>query len=48
MSHPVPKLAEQAGELLIRQLKKHEGVAEPTPPYSELIVRESTAPVKNR
>jgi LacI family transcriptional regulator len=48
MSHPVRKLAEQAGELLIRQLKKHDGAAPPTPAYSELIVRESTAPVKAR
>ena len=46
MRHPVRKLAEHAGELLISQLKKDVEVLDVPPAYSELIVRESTAPAR--
>ena len=46
MRHPVHELAERAGELLISQLDKHVELAESEPACSELIVRESSAPVK--
>ena len=45
MRHPVRKLAQQAGELLITQLKQNLETAEATPIQSELIVRESTGPI---
>ena len=43
--HPVQDLAEYAGEVLIRQLKKDPDVVRSPSILSELIVRESTAPV---
>ena len=45
MRHPVRKLAQQAGELLITRLKQNLETAEATPIQSELIVRESTGPI---
>jgi len=45
MRHPVPKLAEQAGQLLISHLKRNVQSADLSPVVSELIVRESTARV---
>ena len=43
--HPVEQLAQHAGELLIRKLKKHLERSESEELHSELIVRESTGPV---
>ena len=43
--HPVEQLAQHAGELLIRKLKKHLEGAESEELHSELIVRESTGPL---
>ena len=43
--HPVEQLAQHAGELLIRRLKKHLERFESEELHSELIVRESTGPV---
>lgn len=45
MRHPVHNLAEHAGEILISQLKKNVEIAAPVHAHSELVVRESTAPV---
>lgn len=45
VKHPVACLAENAGELLIRDLKKYVDPYEPMDIRSELIVRESTGPV---
>lgn len=46
MRHPVRRLAEDAGEMLIRRLKKNPDLPRPAPTYSELIVRESTGPIQ--
>ena len=43
--HPVEQLAQHAGELLIRKLKKHLERSESEELHSELIVRESTGPL---
>lgn len=43
--HPVEQLAQHAGELLIRKLKKHLEGSESEELHSELIVRESTGPL---
>ena len=43
VSHPVPRLAEQAGQLLITHLKKNAPAVDLTPVVAQLIVRESTA-----
>ena len=48
MRHPVRKLAAFAAETLVNQMRNSEEVANPPPIYSELIVRESTAPAKKR
>ena len=44
MRHPVLELAENAGQLLISQLRLNVEVAEPAPTVSELVIRESSAP----
>jgi len=46
--HPLEQLASQAGELLIRQLKKHTQPFEAKTLKSELILRGSTGPVNNK
>jgi LacI family transcriptional regulator len=49
VQHPVTMLAESAGELLIRQLKKHlDPPHKASDIHSELIVRESTGPVNSQ
>ncbi len=44
MRHPVRELAENAGQLLIGQLRRNVEVSEPAPTVSELVIRESSAP----
>ena len=46
--HPLEQLASHAGELLIRQLKKHTQPFEAKTLKSELILRGSTGPVNNK
>lgn len=46
--HPLERLASHAGELLIRQLKKHTQPFEAETLKSELILRGSTGPVNNK
>ena len=46
--HPLERLASHAGELLIRQLKKHTQPFEVETLKSELILRGSTGPVNNK
>jgi LacI family transcriptional regulator len=46
--HPLERLASHAGELLIRQLKKHTQPLEVETLKSELILRGSTGPVNNK
>jgi len=46
--HPLERLASHAGELLIRQLKKHIQPFEVETLKSELILRGSTGPVNNK
>lgn len=48
MRHPVRKLAAFAAETLVNQMRNNEEIANPPPIYSELIVRESTAPANKR
>jgi len=47
VQHPVSVLAENAGKLLIKQLKKYADGFELDEVHSKLVIRESTGPLKN-
>ena len=47
VSHPVEQLAQDAGGLLIRQLKKYLQPLEQEELQSNLIIRDSTGPAKD-